>query len=73
MMAWRLKNKAAGEEAVGPAKTGRKEPPKGEDEDEETLGPASFSGAELRSARPPHSEDEGGNSLKLDYATNCVN
>ena len=37
-----------------------------EEEDEEILGPTQFSGAELRSARPPHSEDEGRNSLELD-------
>jgi len=29
-----------------------------EEEDEEIMGPTHFTGAELRSARPPHSEDE---------------
>ena len=38
-----------------------------EDEDEEILGPTHFSGAELRSARPPHSEDEGRNSVEVGY------
>lgn len=36
------------------------------------MGPTHFTGAELRSARPPHSEDEGRNSVDLDYSSSIA-